>query len=174
MTLLQMDKTVYGKRKMPLFQKCFRRVQEKKGIIKFINKIVYKISARLAGVELPFSAKIGGGLYIGHPFAITVNPAVKMGRFCCIHKGATLGQENRGTRKGAPTIGNKVWIGINAIIVGNVTIGDDVLIAANSFVNCDVPSHSVVYGNPCIIKHRDNATEGYIAKRDIFNEEGKK
>lgn len=36
------------------------------------------------------------------------------------------------------------------------------LIAPNSYVNCDVPSHSIVYGNPCIIKHRDNATEGYV------------
>ena len=67
-----------------------------------------------------------------------------------------------GGRKGVPKIGNKVWIGINACIVGNVTIGDDVLIAPNSYVNCDLPSHSVVFGNPCVIKHRDNATEGYI------------
>ena len=61
-----------------------------------------------------------------------------------------------------PTIGNQVWIGINAAIVGNVMIGNDVLIAPNSFVNVDVPSHSVVFGNPCVIKHRDWATEGYV------------
>lgn len=36
------------------------------------------------------------------------------------------------------------------------------LIAPNSFANCDIPSHSVVFGNPCIVKHRDYATEGYI------------
>lgn len=65
---------------------------------------------------------------------------------------------NRGPRKGVPTIGNQVWIGINAAIVGNVTIGDDVLIAPNSFVNVDIPSHSVVFRNPCVIKHRDWAT----------------
>ena len=45
---------------------------------------------------------------------------------------------------------------------GGVTVGEDVLIAPNTYVNCDIPSHSVVFGNPCIIKHRDNATEGYI------------
>lgn len=60
------------------------------------------------------------------------------------------------------TIGDEVWIGVNATIVGKVTIGDDVLITLNAFVNCDIPSHSVVFGNPCIIKHRDNTTEGYI------------
>ena len=79
-----------------------------------------------------------------------------------IHKGVVIGQENRGKRKGAPTIWDSVWIGINAAIVGNITIGDDVLIAPNSFVNCDVPSHSIVYGNPCQIKNSENATQGYI------------
>lgn len=58
-----------------------------------------------------------------------------------------------------------LWIGINAVIVGKVTIGDDGLIAPNSYVNCDVPSHSIVFSNPCIIKHRENATEGYINRR---------
>lgn len=53
-------------------------------------------------------------------------------------------------------------MGINAAIVGGITIGDDVLIAPNSFVNVNVPSHSIVFGNPCIVKHRDKATEGYI------------
>jgi serine O-acetyltransferase len=79
-----------------------------------------------------------------------------------IHKGVTIGQENRGARKGTAIIGNSVWIGVNATIVGNIIIGDDVLIAPNTYVNCDVPNHSIVFGNPCIIKHRENATQGYI------------
>lgn len=36
------------------------------------------------------------------------------------------------------------------------------MIAPNAFVNCDIPSHSIVFGNPCVIVHRDNATEEYI------------
>ena len=99
---------------------------------------------------------------MGHAYNITINPDAQIGNNCNIHKGVVIGQTNRGKRKGTPIVGNRVWIGINAAIVGNITIGDDVLIAPNSFVNVDVPSHSVVYGNPCIIKHRDNATEGYI------------
>ena len=88
-----------------------------------------------------------------------------MGKNININRGVLIGQTNRGGRRGAPVIGNEVWIGINAAIVGNITIGDDVLIAPNSYVNCDVPSHSVVFGNPCIIKHRENATEGYINRK---------
>lgn len=63
---------------------------------------------------------------------------------------------------GAPIIGNQVYLGINSTVVGKVKIGNDVLVAPNSFVNCDVPSHSIVIGNPCGIIHRDNATEGYV------------
>ena len=79
-----------------------------------------------------------------------------------LHKGVTIGAENRGKRKGAPVIGNNVWIGINATIVGNITIGNDVLIAPNTLVNFDVPDHSIVVGCPGIIKSVSNATEGYI------------
>lgn len=60
------------------------------------------------------------------------------------------------------TLGDDIWIGINASIVGGVKVGNDVMIAPGAFVNRDVPSHSVVIGNPCIIKHKDHATEGYI------------
>lgn len=101
-------------------------------------------------------------MYIGHAYCITINANAQLGRNCNIHKGVTIGQENRGERKGCPTIGDEVWIGINTTIVGNIKIGNDVLIAPNLYVNCDIPDHSVVFGNPCIIKHKENATEGYI------------
>ena len=114
------------------------------------------------GIEIPDELNVGGGFYIGHPYGITINPEVVLGENINIHKGVTIGQENRGSRKGAPVIGNCVWIGVNASIVGAISIGDDVLIAPNSYVNCDVPDHSIVFGNPCIIKHKENATEGYI------------
>lgn len=106
-----------------------------------------------------------GGLYIGHPYCITINPHTVIGKNVNIHKGVTIGQENRGKRKGAPTIGDEVWIGVNATIVGNITIGNDVLIAPNTYVNSDIPSHSIVYGNPCLIKYRENATLGYINRK---------
>lgn len=129
-------------------------------------KILYKVAFRLwsnrKGLEISTVNPIGGGIYIGHAYNITINCRAKIGRNCNIHKGVVIGQVNRGPRKGYPTIGNRVWIGINSAIVGKVTIGDDVLIAPNSFVNVDIPSHSVVFGNPCVIKHRDWATEGYV------------
>ena len=88
---------------------------------------------------------------------------MKIGNNVNLHKGCTIGRENRGKREGAPTIGNQVYVGINSTIVGNIRIGDDVMIAPNSFVNFDVPDHSVVIGNPGVIHRKENATQGYIA-----------
>ena len=102
------------------------------------------------------------GFYLGHPYGITINPSAVIGEKCSLHKGVTIGQENRGNRKGAPIIGDRVWIGVNATIVGKIIIGEDVLIAPNTFVNCDVPPHSIVIGNPCKIVQKENATVGYI------------
>lgn len=62
-------------------------------------------------------------------------------------------------------IGDEVWIGVNATIVGNIKIGNNVLIAPNSYVNCDIPSNSIVLGNPCIIKPNEHATIDYINRK---------
>lgn len=131
-------------------------------IVKLICKVLLKHYRERYGLEILPKTQIGKGLYLGHAYNITINPNAVIGENCNIHKGVVIGQINRGNKKGVPIIGNKVWIGINAAIVGKITIGDEVLIAPNSYVNVDVPSHSVVFGNPCVIKHRDNATEGYI------------
>lgn len=75
------------------------------------------------------------------------------------------GQENRGKRKGTPRIGNDVWIGTNAVIVGKIEIGNNVLIAPNSYVNFDVPNNSIVIGNPGKIIPSINACESYIENK---------
>lgn len=151
---------------MPLFQKFYRKYNDSSnGMVKLYYKILFTLMKKINHIEISLNTKIGSGLYIGHPYCITINPEVVMGANINIHKGVTIGKENRGARKGAPILGDEVWIGVNSTIVGNITIGNDVLIAPNTFVNCDVPSHSIVFGNPCIIKHVEFATENYINNR---------
>lgn len=151
--------------RMPRFQKFLRKYQTASNpLSKLLYRVLYRISARKNHIEIPRDTKIGAGLYIGHPFCITINSKAIIGCNCNIHKGVTIGQENRGVRQGTPIIGDCVWIGVNATIVGKITIGNDVLIAPNSYVNCDVPSHSVVFGNPCVIKPRERHGELYKQK----------
>lgn len=165
-SVLEQDKLRYANQKMPVFQKYYRLNQMKKNkFLKKIYRILFAFSRRVYAVEFSDTTQIGPGFYVGHPYGITINPKTVMGSNINIHKGVTIGQENRGKRKGVPTIGNDVWIGINSTIVGNITIGDDVLIAPNSYVNCDIPSHSIVIGNPCIIKPCEHATKEYINHR---------
>lgn len=123
----------------------------------FMRKLSYKL-----GIQISHEVNIGEGFYIGHFGAIVINPLAVIGKNCNIAPGVTIGQANRGSKKGVPVIGNHVWIGTNAVIVGNIKIGDDVLIAPGSYVNFDVPDHSIVVGNPGILKSRMNATDGYI------------
>lgn len=111
-------------------------------------------------IQIPRQTQIGKGLYIGHFGGIIINDKVVIGQNCNLSHNITIGQENRGTKKGTPKLGNKVWIGTGSVIVGKIIIGDNVLIAPNSFVNFNVPSNSLVVQNQ--IKHRENATDGYI------------
>ncbi len=114
------------------------------------------------GFQIHPSTQIGEGLYIGHFGSLVINPDAKLGTNCNITNGVTIGQVNTGKLKGVPTIGNKVWIGSNAVIVGKIQIGSNVLIAPNAFVNFDVPDNSVVIGNPGQIHEKDNPTDGNI------------
>lgn len=125
--------------------------------------------ARKYGLEI-LSNKIGEGLYLGHAHNINVHPDAVIGKNCNLNKGCTIGRENRGRRNGAPVLGDMVWVGGNATIVGAIHVGNDVLITPNTYVNFDIPDHSIVIGNPAIVKHRDYATEGYI--QNIY-EDGK-
>lgn len=166
--LLKCDLYRYGKNKksMPKFQRYMRKTQcATNPITRVIYKCLFAFYRQKNLVEISADGQIGPGLYIGHPYCITINSKSILGSNINIHKGVTIGQENRGKRKGTPTIGNDVWIGINSTIVGNINIGDDVLIAPNTYVNCDIPSHSIAIGSPCVVKRRENATQGYIDRK---------
>ena len=137
----------------------WRKAHKKQTLFRRYKLVRY---ARKYGLEIAVDAEIGNGLYLGHPYNITVGSGVKMGDNVNLHKGSTIGRENRGAREGVPKLGNNVMVGINATVVGNITIGNDVMIAPNAFVNFDVPSHSVVIGNPGKIHYKENATQGYV------------
>lgn len=117
------------------------------------------------GIQTHWTLNAGRGLYIGHFGSIIIGAGATLGDNCNINQGVTIGIENRGERKGFPTIGDNVWIGANSVVVGKINIGDNVLIAPLTFVNFDVPSNSIVVGNPAKIIYNANATEGYICNQ---------
>ncbi|MDI1256372.1 MAG: serine acetyltransferase [Flavobacterium sp.] len=137
---------IYGKFSLPGI--CFRLLK---------RRYSYKY-----GFQIPPKTEIGAGFYIGHYGTIIINSGAKIGKNCNISPGVTIGMANRGVRKGCPVIGDKVWMGTNCVIVGNITVGSNVMIAPNTFVNMDVPKNSLVIGNPGQIFPKENATQFYV------------
>lgn len=116
------------------------------------------------GCELTFNGNLGGGMIFGHGYNVTINCRTKTGYNCCFFKGCTIGSIRSGKREGVPVLGDRVTVGCNAFVCGGITIGNDVLIAANAFVDFDVPSHSIVIGNPGVIHHKEDPCRDYRAK----------
>ncbi len=164
----------YGESGEPLLKRIFRPLEikyiaafRKANKCRFLPlKLFYMLKlmhlSNRTQIQIPARTSIGEGLYIGHLGRVIIHPDAKLGRNINIATGVTIGMENRGDRKGAPTICDNCWIGTNAVIVGNVKIGSDVLIAPLTYVNFDVPDHSIVIGNPGRIIYKENATENYI------------
>src|SRR5688572_31588536 len=117
------------------------------------------------GISIPFETSIGSGFYIGHFGGIVVNENSTIGKNCNISHGVTLGESNRGSKKGCPVLGDNVYIGPGAKIVGNVRIGNDVAIGANCVVTHRVPDHSVVVGIPGRVISQDGSA-GYVNRTD--------
>lgn len=147
------------------YLKYYRMAQATKGSIwglYYMHKLV-KYSY-YTGIQLHEHMNLPKGLIVGHPGTIIINGSATFDGNIMMTHGVTIGRDIRGKRAGAPHFGKNVCIRCNSTVVGGINIGDDVLIAPNTFVNFDVPSHSVVIGNPATIHHRDNATEGHIGK----------
>lgn len=115
----------------------------------------------VTGISLPASATIGKSFYIGHFGGIILNGETVIGDNCNISQGVTVGISGQGKKRGVPVIGNNVYIGVNSVIAGSITIGDDVLVGACSLVTTDVAQGSVMLGVPAV-KISDKTSKGYI------------
>ncbi len=119
------------------------------------------------GYQIPRGTKIGGGMRISHYGPLLINSKTVIGSNCYLSHNITIGETKRGSQKGSPVFGNRVWMGPGAVIVGKIMVGDNVLIAPNCYLNVDVPSNSVAMGNPAKVISKDDATEDYIT--NIYN-----
>jgi serine O-acetyltransferase len=100
-------------------------------------------------IQLSNAVAIGPGLYIPHVGTIVVGTGSSLGANCTICQCVTIGHGGGGKRgSGNPRIGDRVYIGPGAIVIGPIEIGNDVLIGAGSVVVKSVPDRAVVVGNP--------------------------
>ncbi len=104
-------------------------------------------------IELPWRTKIGKGLGLFHGHSVVVHHDVVIGHHCILAHSTTIGNKTstEGIRSRPPQIGNYVIIGPQSVIIGPITIGDNVSIGAGSVVVKDVPSNVIIAGNPAKI-----------------------
>lgn len=101
------------------------------------------------------NAIAGGGIYFEHAFGTRIG-AKSIGYGCTFRQLSVVGVKSKERHNEKPIIGNNVDFGANVICIGNITIGDNAIIAAGSVVIKDVPVNAIVAGNPAkLIKYRD-------------------
>ncbi len=99
------------------------------------------------GLEIVVGADIGGGLYIAHPIGTVIAPK-RMGRNCSVIAAVTIGMRNKWA---FPVIGDEVFIGAGARVLGEICIGDKAVIGANAVVINDIPAGATAVGIPARI-----------------------
>lgn len=115
------------------------------------------------GVYLEFSTNAGLGLYLGHPLNIVVNTRSVIGDNCTMSHGVTIGQTHERSKKpGVPVIGDRVYLGCGAKILGGIKIGNDAVVAPNAVVVSDVPAGAVVGGIPARVLSM-GGSDGYVS-----------
>ena len=115
----------------------------------FIARFISQIMRFLTGIEIHPGAKIGRGLFIDHGMGVVIGQTAEIGNDCFFFHGVTLGSDGKYEGKRHPTIGNNVFIGCQATLLGPITVGDNVKIGAETvIINHDIPSNCTVVGAP--------------------------
>ena len=114
----------------------------------FFARVISQISRFLTGIEIHPAAKIGGSFFIDHGMGVVIGETTEIGEHVLLFQGVTLGGTGKERGKRHPTVGNYVVVGTGAKVLGAITIGDRVKVGANAVVLQSVPPHSTVVGVP--------------------------
>lgn len=120
----------------------------------FLARLISQLGRFFTGIEIHPGALIGKRLFIDHGSCVVIGETVTIGDDCVIYHGVTLGGTGKivdSSSKRHPDIGNNVFIGSGAKVLGAIKVGDNSKIGANAVVLTDVPKNSTVVGVPARI-----------------------
>ncbi len=135
-------------------------------IAHFFYKIHLKFLARalsmwcrfLTGIEIHPAAKIGKNLFIDHGSGVVIGETAEIGDNCTIYQNATLGGTGKEHNKRHPTLKDNVIVGAGAKVLGNIVIGNNVKIGANSVVLKSVADDCTVVGVDRVVNIKNDVT----------------
>lgn len=127
-------------------------------IFLFYRHLKYK-----TGIQIRMDTQIEGGLHFIHFGDIVINASAKIGKNCTIFNGVTIGASKLGGC--APEIGNNVCLCVGAKLIGNIKIGNNVIVGAGAVVVKDVPDNAVVAGVPAKIISMKGDKEHMVWRR---------
>ncbi len=122
------------------------RIPVLKQLLLIFAAIFHKLAAITTGVYIDPAAEIGPGLVIHSMYGVLLG-ATRYGKNCTVASGVLVGSAARG-------IGDNVWFGPGAKVISDVTIGNNVVIVANSLILTDVPDNTTIVGVPARIRLR--------------------
>ena len=114
----------------------------------FLARLISQLARFLTGIEIHPGATLGAGILIDHGMGVVIGETAELGDRITIYHGTTLGGTGKEKGKRHPTVANNVVIGAGAKILGNISIGSNSKIGANSVVINDVPEGATVVGIP--------------------------
>ena len=123
--------------------------------IPIIPRLISQIARFFTGIEIHPGATIAKGLFIDHGMGVVIGETSIIGENVTLFQGVTLGGTGKEHGKRHPTLGDNIVVGTGAKVLGNIEIGSNSYIGANSVVLKSVPPNSTVVGVPGKITKQD-------------------
>jgi serine O-acetyltransferase len=120
-----------------------------------LPRFLASITRFVTGIEIHPAARIGSGVFIDHGMGVVIGETAEVGEGCTIYQGVTLGGTSLVRGKRHPTLGRNVTVGVSAIVLGAVRVGDNARIGGGSVVVRDVPANATVVGVPARVVMQD-------------------
>ena len=132
------------------------RLWQRGGAAKPVARVLSTVTRAATGVEIHPGATIGRRFFIDHGMGVVIGETAIVGDDVMLYHGVTLGGRSlaRGTKR-HPTVADRVTVGAGARVLGDIEIGSDVQIGANSVVVKDVPAGAVATGVPAVVRMPD-------------------
>ncbi len=134
---------------------------------RLLARVISQVVRGLTGVEIHPGAEIGERVVIDHGMGVVIGETAVVGDDVHMYHGVTLGGADQRPVKRHPTVGDRVTIGADATLLGDIEVGDDAKVGAGAVVTSDVESGATMVGVPAErVDRAANADESEVATPD--------